>query len=117
MRLVIHIDQVTGRRVAVWHGLLELFDELVISSELGWEKPHPEVFREAVKKAACPAESILHVGDSLEADILPVLGQGMRALWVGPSGSREQCPAGAERFESLAEPAWEDWEALLGISK
>ena len=71
-------------------GLLELFDELVISSELGWEKPHPEVFREAVKKAACPAESILHVGDSLEADILPVLGQGMRALWVGPSGSREQ---------------------------
>ena len=98
-------------------GLLELFDEFVISNEVGWEKPHPVVFEQAVKKAGCRAENILHVGDSMEADILPALGHGMRALWVGPSSSRGQCPAGAECFESVTAPEWKDWEGLLGVCK
>ena len=105
------------RRTLEKLGLLELFDEFVISNEIGWEKPHPVVFEQAVEKAGCGAENILHVGDSREADILPALGHGMRALWVGPSSSPGQCPAGADCFESLAKPAWEDWEALLGICK
>ena len=98
-------------------GLLELFDEFVISNEVGWEKPHPVVFEQAVKKAGCRAENILHAGDSMEADILPALEHGMRALWVGPASSPGQCPAGAECFESLTAPGWEGWEALLGICK
>ena len=98
-------------------GLLELFDEFVISNEIGWEKPHPLVFEQAVEKAGCRAENILHVGDSLEADILPALGHGMRALWVGPSSSAGQCPAGAVCFESVTEPGWAEWEDLLGICK
>jgi len=73
-------------------GLLELFQSLVISHAVGVEKPHPEIFREAERRAGVPPESILMVGDSLSLDILPALAQGWRALWLRAAAPPAEAP-------------------------
>jgi len=48
--------------------LRRYFDPIVISSEVGADKPHPWIFSEAVKKAGTAPEQALHVGDEPCAD-------------------------------------------------
>lgn len=49
--------------------LVDSFDALLISGELGVEKPQPEIFRRAVDQLAVPAERSVMVGDSPESDM------------------------------------------------
>lgn len=63
-------------------GILKYFEHRVISWRVGVEKPHPEIFREAIRQAGTKVERILHVGDSLEWDIEPARALGMRTLWI-----------------------------------
>jgi HAD superfamily hydrolase (TIGR01549 family) len=52
-------------------GLRELIPEdlVLVSGEFGERKPHPSIFREAVRRADVPAEGIVYVGDSVECDV------------------------------------------------
>lgn len=43
--------------------LSEFFDPILISSELGVEKPHPKMFRLAEDRCGCSAKGILLIGD------------------------------------------------------
>ena len=101
------------RRTLEKLGLLELFDEFVISNEIGWEKPHPVVFEQAVEKAGCRAENILHVGDSREADILPAVELGLTAIWVKPPGPRAGPPDGVHCCDTLTALVESDWDRIL----
>jgi len=94
-------------------GLLDLFDHLIVSNEVGWEKPHPAIFREAIEKSGFEPDKILHVGDSMEADILPATELGLAALWVGASPSNKPPPQGVYRFDSLTELDESDWDCIL----
>lgn len=49
-------------------GLVRLFDPIVISSEVGADKPDPWIFQQALKLAGATAAESLHVGDDLRAD-------------------------------------------------
>jgi putative hydrolase of the HAD superfamily len=49
-------------------GILELVDPIIISSEVGADKPHPWIFQEALRQARCGAAQSLHVGDDPTAD-------------------------------------------------
>ncbi len=93
--------------------LLEFFDQIVISNEVGWEKPHREIFELAIEKSGCGAENILHVGDSMEADILPATEFGLAALWVDREGFLQQPPGGVFRCEDLGELTESEWDNLL----
>ncbi|MEE3053284.1 MAG: HAD-IA family hydrolase [Planctomycetota bacterium] len=93
--------------------LLEFFDQVVISNEVGWEKPHREIFELAIEKSGCGAENILHVGDSMEADILPATELGLAALWVDRQGFRQQPPGGVFRCEDPGELTESEWDNLL----
>lgn len=57
-------------------------DALVVSDAVGWRKPHSRIF-EAVSAGlrALPNE-ILHVGDSLRADVAGAAGFGMQTAWI-----------------------------------
>jgi putative hydrolase of the HAD superfamily len=48
--------------------LRRFFDPIVISSEVGADKPHPWIFSEALKQAGVAAGEALHVGDEPAAD-------------------------------------------------
>jgi putative hydrolase of the HAD superfamily len=49
-------------------GLSDFFREVIISSEIGAEKPHPWIFEETSRRLALKPAEILHVGDDPEAD-------------------------------------------------
>ena len=49
-------------------GISKYFSHVFISSELGADKPDPEVFRRAVKLMHLNANELLHVGDDPERD-------------------------------------------------
>ncbi len=68
--------------------LVARFDAIIISSEVGMEKPHAGIFRHAELALAVDAAAILHVGDSLLHDIHGAWRAGWQALLVTHGGSR-----------------------------
>lgn len=65
-------------------GLNPYFKNIIISEDVGFNKPHRAVFQYALDQAkATPAESIM-IGDSLEADIYGALHFGMEAIYFNP---------------------------------
>lgn len=61
-------------------GLDPYFDFVFTADQVGFKKPHPQIFIEALKKTNANPQNSLMVGDSLEADILGALAQGMHAV-------------------------------------
>lgn len=56
------------------------FDFVLDSARLGYEKPHAQIFHEAVHRARIAPSSALHVGDSPEHDVEGALASGLRAV-------------------------------------
>jgi len=66
------------------YGIAERLDVAVFSSEDGWRKPHPSIFRKALAALGVEPERALFVGDSLVNDVGGAGALGMRtcqALW------------------------------------
>jgi len=62
------------------HGLLQHLDSVVVSSEVGYRKPHPSLFRRALADLDVePAEAVF-VGDRMPEDIAGAQAVGMRAI-------------------------------------
>ena len=68
------------------HGLARFFDPIVISSEVGSQKPAPEIFRIALQKAGLRGEQCLYVGDNYYDDVVGCRKLGMRGLLVNRFG-------------------------------
>ena len=65
-------------------GIAECFRTITDSGLVGYEKPHPEIFRQALKSMnAAPEEN--HVGDVYSVDYLGATGAGMLAASMGCS--------------------------------
>jgi putative hydrolase of the HAD superfamily len=67
----------------VVEGLPELApwsDLLVISSEVGYRKPHPSFFRAACDRLGLPPHAVLCVGDDLENDVRGAMRAGLSGL-------------------------------------
>lgn len=72
-----------GRLRGVVNGLPELrgrAGSLVISSEVGYRKPHPSFFRAACARLELPPEAVLCVGDDLENDVRGAIRAGLGGL-------------------------------------
>ena len=61
-------------------GLLEHFEGVLVSCEVGCRKPAPEIFRLAAARLGLSPAQILHVGDSAEADVRGARGAGFAAI-------------------------------------
>ena len=82
-----------GRLRGVVQGLPELaawVDSLVISSEVGYRKPHPSFFRAACDHLGLPPERVLCVGDDVENDVRGAI----RAGLSGPAARSRRRAAG-----------------------
>jgi putative hydrolase of the HAD superfamily len=75
-------------------GLNPYFNQVFTAEKVGFKKPHPQIFLEALTKTNTSPEASLMVGDSLEADILGALNQGMAAVHFNSHGENEhdKCP-------------------------
>ena len=84
-----------------------LADSLVISSEVGCRKPHPDFYRAVRETLGVEPSRTLFVGDDAENDARGPIRAGMRALLVGRRGSVESVDGAdtatglAHRIESL----------------
>jgi putative hydrolase of the HAD superfamily len=91
-----------GRLRAVARGLPELDGaDLVISSEVGVRKPHPDFYRAACERLGLPPDRVLSVGDDLENDVLGAQRAGLRAVLLDRKGRRPEGIACIDRLDEL----------------
>jgi putative hydrolase of the HAD superfamily len=69
--------------------LLHFFDTVVVSAEVGWRKPHPAIFLEALSRTGSRPESTVHVGDEPHHDVAGAQGVGIAAILYDPQGKHE----------------------------
>lgn len=62
-------------------GLAPLVDGILTSARVGYEKPHPEIFRQALALAGHPTVAFM-AGDNLEADVRGAEAVGLPAILV-----------------------------------
>jgi putative hydrolase of the HAD superfamily len=102
MRVASNFD---GRLRSVAAGLPELarfVETLVISSELGYRKPHPAFYAAACAALELPPHQVLCVGDDPENDVLGPERAGLRGILIDREGRRT---SDLTRFRDLAELA------------
>ena len=63
------------------YGLLDYFEALSISCEVGYMKPHDAIYRHALEALELAPEDAVMVGDSLLADVSGAQALGMTAVW------------------------------------
>ncbi len=71
-------------------GLHHFFDEVITSEEVGAEKPHPKIFRQALGKMGCSAEDSIMIGNKFSEDILGAINIGMDAILVNSELTEEE---------------------------
>ncbi len=77
-----HIQRGRIERLEIAH----FFESITVSSEIGWAKPDPEIFRATLDSIGNPPlESVLMVGDSLSADITGGNSFGLHTCWYNPN--------------------------------
>jgi|SRR5580700_2066023 HAD superfamily hydrolase (TIGR01549 family) len=80
-------------------GIADCFRTITDSGLVGYEKPHPEIFRQALKSMNTRAEESLYVGDVYSVDYLGATGAGMQAMLMDVAGAYGD--KGVARVESL----------------
>jgi len=60
----------------------KFFNAILISDEVGWRKPHPKIFNEALKRLRVSAHETVYVGDSPLEDIKGAKATGMKTIFA-----------------------------------
>jgi putative hydrolase of the HAD superfamily len=82
-------------------GIADCFRTITDSGLVGYEKPHPEIFRQALKSMDATPEESLYVGDVYSVDYLGATGAGMQAMLMDVPGAYHD--RGVRRVASLEE--------------
>lgn len=72
--------------------LLERLDFVICSACVGYRKPHPAIFQRVLAEAGVPAEHILFVGDTWDADMAGALAAGITPVHVARDQQCDRCP-------------------------
>lgn len=86
-------------------GLSRYFEAVTISSEAGYAKPSPEIFRVALERHGVAAAEALHVGDSEPLDVAGARAAGIAVVLVDPHAARDaegEAPGSTKTAEAAA---------------
>jgi len=91
-------DKITQTRIG------PLFEVIVVSGELGFGKPNPEIYHYTLKRMGIAPDEAMMVGDNILRDVHGAQAVGIRGVWIGEGRS----PAGSNvvpdlSIETLAE--------------
>lgn len=75
-------------------GLTDFFDHIVISSEVGWRKPHPKIFQRVLQLLDVEPSEVVFVGDNLKEDIEGAVTAGMHGVQVRRIGDKDPGQSG-----------------------
>jgi len=82
-------------------GIADCFLTITDSGLVGHEKPHPEIFRQALQTLQAKPEESVYVGDMYSVDYLGATGAGMQAVLMDVPGAYKE--RGVARVETLDE--------------
>jgi len=74
-------DATSARNIVTSTGLKEYFDAIVVSGELGIEKPDRRIFKAALNVLGVKAENAVMVGNRVDTDIVGANRLGMVSVW------------------------------------
>ncbi len=74
--------------------LINFFDQIVISSEVGWRKPNRKIFRRVLELLEVEPTEVVFVGDNLFEDIRGAIDAGMHPVAVRTTRETNINPAG-----------------------
>jgi HAD superfamily hydrolase (TIGR01549 family) len=60
---------------------------VLVSSEIGAQKPEPQAFATLAKVLGLPADRVWFVGDNPETDVAGAIAAGMRGVWLDAEGA------------------------------
>ena len=85
--------------------LVSQFDFVAASARVGYEKPHPEIFRHALQEAGVRPGEAIHVGDHLDADVAGAQSAGIAPVLIDRRErfTEADVPEGVPLIRSLAE--------------
>lgn len=83
------------RRVLKNHAVLQYFMATVFSDEVGYHKPHPSIFRTALRNLEVKPEEVIHIGDLLESDVAGAKAMGIKTVWFNIHGKKRP---GVQKF-------------------
>lgn len=66
-------------------GLRDCFAHIVLSEEVGCQKPNPRIFEEALLMNGLKAEEVVMIGDSWNSDIQGAINAGIDQIWIRKS--------------------------------
>ena len=66
-------------------GLKDYFSHIVLSEEVGCQKPNPRIFEEALRMNGLQAEEVVMIGDSWNSDIQGAINAGIDQIWIRKS--------------------------------
>ncbi len=75
-------DTATAMAVLADAAFLPHLHEVVVSEAVGIRKPRPEIFAAVAEGLGLEPRELLHVGDSLKADVAGAAAAGMRTVWL-----------------------------------
>ncbi len=90
-------------RKMVSGGIEQYFDAVVLSDDIGVNKPDRRIFNHALAKAGgADAARTIIIGDNPDTDIVGSLNAGWRAIYFNRDGQGPACPAGALEITTLS---------------
>jgi len=64
------------------HGIRQRFEVVVVSADVGWRKPRPEIFAETLRRLALQPDEVIFVGDTPEVDVVGAQAAGIDVIWI-----------------------------------
>ena len=68
-------------------GLEDVFRFALFAHECGFEKPDPGMFDIAMKQTDCSKDAFIHVGNSLEDEVVGARKAGIKSVWLNRNGA------------------------------
>ena len=81
-------------------GLRDCFAHIVLSEEVGCQKPNPRIFEEALRMNGLQAEDVVMIGDSWNSDIQGAINAGIDQIWI-----KKNKEPGAESPDTIVQTA------------
>ena len=104
-----------ARRILDHLNLASFFDVLLVSGDLGYRKPHPQVFRSLIDAMELPPASILFVGDDPRTDVQGSFRAGMRPVQTVYAQRQRDAAALKTPASDLSVPVITCWQDLLTL--
>ena len=82
-------------------GIGSYFDLSIRADEAGVAKPDRGIFDLTWEKVGCQSSDVIHIGDSLENDVLGAINAGVTPVWYNPD--KEQNTLGVNEVSALSE--------------